>query len=251
MRPLSLAVSLLVLSFPIPGICASVYSPNAFFQREPSPLRKPSPRPTPPPGAPNPNDPGGAKANVSDRTRPATTGTAVGEATGGTTGDNSIDRERANRVRDARSTLGGLEGAKKVGRTYSRGRLRLLSVPPAFNTCDPAKHEEEDLTGTYSGKINFPSKKLNGSATLRIEGRKFTLVSDNVVLSGDLASETTCAYTAVAMRFDSTVASPQDVAETISLQAQAAGLNLALLSVEGETKFEFIPVSKATRRRRR
>jgi len=251
MPPRSLPVLLLVLSFPVPGICANVWSPNAFFQRKPGPLRKPSPRPTPPPGAPNPNDPGGAKTNVSDRSRPATAGTAVGEPTAGPTGDKSMNRGRANRGRDALSTLGGFDGAKKVGRTYSRDRLRLLSIPPAFNTCNPAQHQEEDLTGTYSGKINFPSKNLNGSATLNIEGRKFTLVSENVVLSGDLASETTCDYTAVAMRFDSTVASPEDVAKTISVQAQAAGSNLVLLSVEGETKFEFIPVSKATRRRRR
>ncbi len=249
--PRSLTVSLLVLALPVPGICASVWSPNGFFRQATEAVKKPSPRPSPKPGQPNPTDPGAAKVNNIDPTR--ANRTATGEATGATTGTKPDTPEDTQRAREGRKrALADFEGGKNTRVSYPRGFMRVVRRPGTSNTCDPTKHEVQDLTGTYSGQINFPSRKLSGPATLTIEGRKFNLVSENLVLSGNLASETTCDYTAVAIRLEtvSPAESAENSAETISLRAQRAGSNLALVSVEGETQFEFAPVSRAMRRRR-
>ena len=228
MLPHRAFVLLLLLSWTICGVCTSDSRSSVLLaQRLPS--SKPTPTPTPPPGGPNPSNPGGP----SRAKRVGATGEPVGGSTGmRTVGKSSISRKRARMMQ-----VLGDEGSD--GDSESR------------RPCDPSDHEPENLTGTYSGKVDFPDRKLSGKATLSVEGQRFKLVTENLILSGSMAAVTTCDYTAVVLRFetpDSTNTST-NAAESISLRARKTDSDLSLTSVEGQPKFEFMPVSKARSRR--
>lgn len=251
--PLRLVVSLIVLSFAF-GMGA-----NVCLAQEQDPGKKPSPTPTPPPGGPNVPDPGGPSRIFNPGGPSRIKGSVTTSETGGVkplsgeiggvkTGSAELgDRPRFMDFEDADRR--SLKGAKKVGRSY---RARRPSIDLYSGVCDPTEQEQEDLTGTYSGNIDFPSRKLSGPATLDIKGRQFTLSVNGVELSGDVSSETTCDYTAVAMRFVTPPSSENsaNAAESISLRARRLDSTLILSSVERQTKFKFTPTSKATRRRR-
>lgn len=234
---LRLVVLLTVFSFAFVAgvsVCLGQAPPRARAMAE----RKPTPTPTPPTGGPNTGNPGGAGRHIDRR--------------GG---------EQAPRYMEApsqfrRSTSPAGVG-KRAGMADPSAR-RLRSYRLAANlldlsvTCDPTEHEQEDLTGTYTGNIDFPSRTISGPATLNIEGHRFTLTAGDVELSGDVSSVTTCDYTAVAMRLETpnSPTNPSNGAESISLKALRKGPSLTLTSVEGQTDFKFTPTSKAIPDRR-
>jgi len=243
---LSIFVSLMLFSFPWRESCANVPGLHMFFFQAPASVKKPSPRPTPVDG------PRGGTGGASRTERDY--GVPISDGTGERAGSPSLKPSK----KAGRSTPFGVgERTGSIeGRSSSGGRRGYISARPkgskSFDICDPTEHQEEDLSGTYSGVIKFPSRKVSGLATLTIEGRKFKLVGDNLMLSGRLSSETTCDYTAVAIRFETeSVQNASSIAnESISLEAERIGSNLSLISIAGQPEFEFTPTSKASSRRR-
>lgn len=96
-----------------------------------------------------------------------------------------------------------------------------------------------DLSGTYTGMVNYPAGGMSGDATLTINSNQFTLTSGSSTQSGTVTGVTTRGYTAVAMMFGSVAAgstSGTTPAPTIiSLRAKKVGDRLTLKSVQGET----------------
>ena len=198
-----------------------------------APYRRPSPTPTPPTGGPNTGDIGGAgrtRIEGGIENRRSSKPVFSPPPRSSFPADISMPRFRAN------------PSARRVRSYRFASRLHEFSS----YTCDPTEHEQEDLTGTYTGNIDFPSRTISGSATLNIEGHRFTLSAGDVEFSGDVSSVTTCNYTAVAIRLENP-GSPADSsngAESISLKAIRMGSSLTLTSVEGQTKFQFTPPSR-------
>lgn len=232
---LRLLISLLVFSLLALNVGANVRSlDNSISQHSPA-SKKPTPSPTPPLG-PNTSDPGGPGDRAVDRIDRVQTSVPL-----------VFDRRRSSRPDGA--VLGN---SSRANYSLRPARRRPVSRRLGYGipkTCNPTEHEEEDLTGTYSGRIEFPSSKLSGRANLTIEGTRFNLISGDLVLSGLIASETTCDYTAVAMRFE-TASSPEiftELPKSISLRGTRLGSKLSLISAEGETKLEFTAVAITTR----
>jgi hypothetical protein len=239
-------VSLVLFSFAC-GVGVSVWGASVCLAQDISPSKKPTPTPTPPNGGPDTSNPGGpSRAN-----KAAWTGADTGGRPAGVMPSSSqrTDRTRAS-VGDAVGFDGTLfNNANRGVRSYRARRPLVLYS----RVCDPTEHTQEDLTGTYSGNIEYPSRNISGSATLDIKGRRFTLTANGVDLTGDISSVTTCDYTAVAVRFVTPASSETgaNAAESISLKAQRLGSALMLTSVEGQTRFEFTPPAPVTVRPRR
>lgn len=71
------------------------------------------------------------------------------------------------------------------------------------------EHIPTDFSGLeYTGTVSYPKEGMYGDATLTVsrEGDKqtFSLTAGGKTLTGRLSSETTCGYTAVALKFDDT-----------------------------------------------
>lgn len=98
--------------------------------------------------------------------------------------------------------------------------------------CDPNTQEQTDLSGTYTGTVNYAEGGWNGDATLTINGNDFTLTSGSNTVEGRVVAVTTCNYTAVVMR----LGKDPGVVPTLSLRARRAGSSLSLKSVPGESK---------------
>ena len=114
--------------------------------------------------------------------------------------------------------------------------------------------EPADLSGTYTGTINYPGGNLTGDATLTINGNEFTLTSGSTTKTGRISAVKTGGYTAVAMTFGDLAAKPGQTTtppQTVSLRARKTGDRLQLTSVPGETqKFSFVTGGTTARRRR-
>lgn len=93
-----------------------------------------------------------------------------------------------------------------------------------------------DLSGVYSGSIDFAELKLSGNVKVIIDKDRFTLVENNRTHTGRVRATTIFDYTAVAFAFDvSTAAGP--VYETVSVNAVPTrrGSGISFKSVCGET----------------
>ncbi len=94
---------------------------------------------------------------------------------------------------------------------------------------------DADLSGTYSGTINYPDGGMTGDATLTITGRDFTLMSGGQSATGTVTAVTTRGYTGASMRFGTDVP-----AKIVSVRARKTGDRLTLTNVKGEThEFSF------------
>jgi hypothetical protein len=114
-------------------------------------------------------------------------------------------------------------------------------TPVRTGRCDPMAQEQTDLSGTYTGTVNYSEGGLSGDATLTITGNDFTMTSGSTTQEGRVVAVTTCNYTAVTMRFgrDTTVApgtTPPPALPTVSLRARRVGNGLTLTSVPGESR---------------
>jgi hypothetical protein len=119
------------------------------------------------------------------------------------------------------------------------------AMPQKRGRCDPMQQEQTDLSGTYSGRVNYPDGDMTGEGTLTITGNTFTLTSGDKTQTGRITAESTCHYISVAMMFgDVSAPKPGETAgpppPTISLRAHKAGDRLSLMTVPGEThRFSF------------
>ena len=107
--------------------------------------------------------------------------------------------------------------------------------------CDPTQPEQTDLSGTYTGKVNYPEAGLATDATLIITGNDFTLTSGSVAQSGRITAVTTCGYTGATMMFGDLTTpapgpSPPPPLPAVSLRVRKIGDRVTLITVPGETR---------------
>jgi len=88
-----------------------------------------------------------------------------------------------------------------------------------------------DLSGTYTGTINYPEGGMTGEATLTITSNTFTITAGSATASGTLSARSWPGYTALSMRFGDTLP-----ATIVSTRAWHRGRSLRIQSVRGETR---------------
>jgi hypothetical protein len=124
--------------------------------------------------------------------------------------------------------------------------------------CDPMKQEQADLSGTYTGKVNYPDAGLTGDATLTITGNNFTLTAGSSTQSGRVTAVTTCGYTGATMMFGDLTPrtpspNPPPALPAVSLRAKKVGDRVTLMTVPGEKRsfsFGSVAAAKAPRKHR-
>jgi hypothetical protein len=124
--------------------------------------------------------------------------------------------------------------------------------------CDPMKQEQADLSGAYTGKVNYPDAGLTGNATLTITGNNFTLTAGSATQSGRVTAVTTCGYTGATMMFGDLTPptpgpNPPPALPAVSLRAKKVGNRVTLMTVPGEKRsfsFGSVGAKKAPRKHR-
>lgn len=106
--------------------------------------------------------------------------------------------------------------------------------------CDPAKQEQADLSGTYTGKARHGTEPAQ-EATLTITGNNFSMTSGSETHTGRITAVTTCGYTGVTMMMGDLTPpmpgpNPPPALPAMSLRAKKVGNSLTLTSVPGEPK---------------
>jgi hypothetical protein len=122
--------------------------------------------------------------------------------------------------------------------------------------CDPMKQEQADLSGTYTGKVNYPDASLTGDGTLTITGTSFTLTAGSSTQSGRVTAVTTCGYTGATMMFGDLTPptpspNPPPALPAVSLRAKKVGSHVTLMTVPGEKRsfsFSSVAAAKAPRK---
>jgi hypothetical protein len=107
--------------------------------------------------------------------------------------------------------------------------------------CDPTKQEQTDLSGNYTGRVNYPDASLTGDATLAITGNNFTLTAGSTTQSGRVAAVTTCGYTGATMMFGDLTPptpgpNPPPALPAVSLRVRKMGDRVTLMTVPGEKR---------------
>jgi len=101
----------------------------------------------------------------------------------------------------ATTTHKGIRERRVTGASYSGKSAASKTTPVKSGRCNPDKDEHVDLSGSYTGVINYPAAGMSGPATLTVTGNKFTLNSGSKTETGNITAIVTCNYTAVAMMF--------------------------------------------------
>jgi len=88
-----------------------------------------------------------------------------------------------------------------------------------------------NLSGAYTGTINYPDGSMTGEATLTITENTFTITAGSATQSGTLSARSWPGYTALSMRFGDALP-----ATIISTRAWHRGNNLRIQNVRGEPR---------------
>ena len=107
--------------------------------------------------------------------------------------------------------------------------------------CDPTKQEQADLSGDYTGTVNYPDASLTGDATLNIAGNDFTLTAGATTQKGRVTAVTTCGYTGATMMFGDLTPptpsrNPPPALPAVSLRVRKMGNRVTLMTVPGEKR---------------
>jgi hypothetical protein len=192
-------------------------------------------------------------------------------ANANTSGDATMsgDAANANMTGDASMTGAGQANANMGGTTTRRGRRNRRRARTDMSggdttgtmtggagmTTTSQGGEQTDLSGTYTGTVNYPEGGLNGAATLTITGNSFTITPEGggSAVNGRVTAVTTRGYTGVTMMFGDPTAPPPTQnpppppLPTVSLQARRSGDRVTLTSVPGEKRqFSFSAAGTAT-----
>jgi hypothetical protein len=158
-------------------------------------------------------------------------------------------RRRAQATTPAATDATATEAATTQETSTGSGSTRETSADPAV---------QADLSGTYTGTVNYPEGGLNGPATLTITGSTFTLTPDGggAAVSGSVNAVTTRGYTGVTMMFGDRTPPPVTQSPpplpAVSLRAKTAGGKVTLMSVPGEKReFSFSSTVAQVRRARK
>lgn len=120
------------------------------------------------------------------------------------------------------------------------------TTPVRYGRCDPNVQEQTDLSGTYTGTVNYSEGGLSGDATLTITGNDFTMTAGSSTQEGRVVAVTTCNYTAVTMMFGksqttATSGTQPPPLTAVSLRAKKTGKGITLTTAEGEKReFSFM-----------
>lgn len=129
-----------------------------------------------------------------------------------------------------------------------RRRTRKKKATPAATTDmqtgtmeSTSPGEQTDLSGTYTGTVNYPEGGVTGPATVTITGNQFTLTPESgSPLSGRITAVTTRGYTGVTMMFGDLTPPDYKTAPpplpAVSLRARRSGSSVTMSSVPGETR---------------
>lgn len=118
---------------------------------------------------------------------------------------------------------------------------------------------QTDLSGTFTGTVNYPEGGVSGPATVTVTGNKFVLTPDGggAPLNGTITAVTTRGYIAVTLMFGDRAKIPVDQSPpplpAVSLRARMSGGHITLMSVPGEKReFSFTSsVAVKTHRKRK
>jgi hypothetical protein len=149
----------------------------------------------------------------------------------------------------------------KVKPAEDAGEASTAAMPtPAKKTgrCDPTQQEQTDLSGTYTGTVNYADAGLTGDATLTITGNNFTLAAGSTTQTGRITAVTTCGYTGATMMFgDLTPPAPSPnppaALPAVSLRAKKVRDRVSLMTVPGEKRsfsFGSVGAARAPRKHR-
>ena len=108
---------------------------------------------------------------------------------------------RTARHRNTNTNQNANTDTRASTRTQKPGATNTNRSAAVSRRCDPDRQELTDLSGTYTGNVNYPDDGLLGEATLTINGNRFTLSTQSKTETGRITAVTTCNYTAVAMMF--------------------------------------------------
>lgn len=168
--------------------------------------------------------------------------TAAAASTAATTQTATTNAAKASRERRVTDSTDG-----PASTTIASGPT---AVAPKPGRCNPDKDERVDLSGNYTGVINYPAAGMMGDATLTVTGNRFTLSSGAKTQVGNITAVATCNYTAVAMMFGEWK-TPQPGEPVLpplpmlSLRAIKKGDQLTLKpSLSERREFLFEPVTK-------
>lgn len=148
-------------------------------------------------------------------------------------------RRRAAAMPNTTPACGPMDSMPATDATAATTRVR-------YGRCDPNVQEQTDLSGTYTGKVDYSEGGLSGDATLTITGNDFTMTSGSSTQEGRVVAVTTCNYTAVTMMFGKSQTTAATGAQppplpAVSLRAKKTGSGITLTSVDGEKKaFSFM-----------
>lgn len=124
-------------------------------------------------------------------------------------------------------------------------RAGMAAPTQSGDTSADTSGEQTDLSGTYTGTINFPDASLTGEATLTITGNTFSITTPTGTQSGRVTAVTTRGYTGVAMRFNDLTA-PGGTPLTVSARARRTGDRLTLSKIPGGQDVSFTPAGGST-----
>ena len=204
--------------------------------------------------APKPSAPAAKAARRGKAGNVATPGSSNAPSSGhekGTsktsTGITANKGSRARVVSDAKRN--SKTSSASAGKTEPKSTDTAANLPKTGH-CDPETDQRTDLSGTYSGNVNYPAAGLAGDATLTISGNRFTLNSGSKTETGNISAITTCNYTAVALMFGQwKTPQPGEPVQPplpmLSLRATRKGDNLTLVPAPSERRvFSFEPAAK-------
>jgi hypothetical protein len=131
--------------------------------------------------------------------------------------------------------------AKPAADAADASTTGMAMTPKKTGRCDPMQQEQTDLSGTYTGNVNYPDAGLTGDGTLTITGNNFTLAAGSTTQSGRITAVTTCGYTGVTMMFGDLTPptpspNPPPALPAVSLRAKKVGDRVTLTSVPGEKR---------------
>jgi hypothetical protein len=124
--------------------------------------------------------------------------------------------------------------------------------------CDPTQQEQADLSGTYTGTVNYADAGLTGDATLTVTGNTFTLAAGSATQTGRITAVTTCGYTGATMMFgDLTPPTPSPnppaALPAVSVRVKKMGDHVTIMTVPGERRsfsFGSVGAAKSPRKHR-
>jgi hypothetical protein len=181
-----------------------------------------------------------------------TTNKNTGEAAPATT-----PRRRRRRPRRPAAAAPTVETTPEAAAEMSMPMAQSGSGGTRETAADAA--EKADLSGTYTGMVNYPEGGMTGNATLTITGDQFTLTPEGGgnAASGTITAVTTRGYTGATMMFGSrgsispTQNPPPPPLPAVSVRAKKTGERIWLKNVTGEKReFSFSSAGGGGRRRR-